>query len=108
MEANQFRYHRDWSKISRETRKQTRNICCWCWREKATLTHHAAYVNFRNQLAGWDDIGVLLFPFCQKCHLAIAHHPDNWIVSDFGVMANRNTDKFIEIMQIKFFSLKYI
>ena len=106
MEQNKFRYHSDWQKISKKCRRQTNNICCWCWKNEATLTHHAAYINPRNELVGWDDIGALLFPLCQDCHLPIAHHPSNWIVSRFGIMANRNTEKFQELLMIKFYGLK--
>lgn len=107
MAANQFRYHDNWAQISRQTRKRTRDICCWCWKEKSALTHHAAYINSQGELVGWDDIGILLFGLCQNCHLAIAHSPSNWIVSRFGAMANRNSDEFLEQIRLRFLALKY-
>ena len=97
-----FRYHSDWRKISLEARRRTNHRCSFCQWKPANQTHHAAYLKSNGGLVDWEDIGTLLFPLCEDCH-GIAHRKKHWIISrDFGCMANRNTDEFIDRLVLRY------
>lgn len=80
---------KDYAKQCAKAHNLTKQKCCCCLVKPSEEIHHAAYGN--------DQIGITVFPVCRECHKAIAHHPDNWIVSrQDKVWGSKNTPGFTE------------
>ncbi len=102
------RYSDKWKTKAKEARERTNYRCCLCMRKSNYLeVHHAVYCNKKNKrIAGYEMIGVHIFPLCERCH-QIAHLPENWIKDGNNpVLKNRNTVKFYRIIVNNFHRIK--
>jgi phage regulator Rha-like protein len=63
---------------------------------KSEQVHHTSYSLY----GSGDQVGVNVFPVCEKCHRNECHSDANWITdSDDLTFGNKNTDSFIKFLR---------
>jgi hypothetical protein len=87
-------YAKNWKDKSYRAKQKTDFHCCLCNQQHRYLeSHHVVYCNKKKRaIAGYEKVGVHIFPLCKQCH-QIAHSPENWI-QEADPKHNRNTTKF--------------
>jgi len=104
----EVRYADNWQNKAKMARETTNYRCCLCMKKSNHLeVHHAVYSNKKNKrIAGYELIGIHIFPLCPKCH-KIAHSTQNWIKDNNNpVLRNRNTAKFYRTIVNNFNRIK--
>jgi phage regulator Rha-like protein len=91
--------YQPWDKhriLCTKAHNQASGVCVCCMKAKSEQVHHTSYSLY----GSGDQVGVNVFPVCEKCHRNECHSDANWITdSDDLTFGNKNTDSFIKFLR---------
>lgn len=102
--GERWRYDATWK---RQAHEKVGHICCLCAKRRSVSLHHARYVDDNGKkLVDREEVGIDVFPVCEKCHDSILHSASAWYRDKADpVWQNRNREEYQLLLKSRFSKL---